>query len=97
MSDFEIHECKLQMPGARLIKSKSYFHEKFTWQLIIERVASEEDLEQNHYLENAGDQLWSVVAEVNHCPYCSLQLNENKNKTKEFVLLDSSDWSTNRL
>jgi len=93
MNEFEIHECSYQFPGIRVEKSRSYFHEEFTWQLVIEREATEKDIEENHYLENIGDQLWSVVAEINYCPYCGMRLNEMEHKQKSFALFDSSGWS----
>ena len=93
MSKYEKHECLYQQEGARIEKSRMYFHEKCTWQLVLEREATEEDLEETGYLENVGDSIWSVVAEINHCPYCGVQLNTTKDENKEFCLFDSTDWS----
>ncbi len=93
MARFEVHECTFLSPGIRIEKSRSYFHDDFTWQIVVEREATEKDLEENHYLENVGDPIWSVVVEINHCPYCGEQLRENKIGNKAFDLFDSSGWS----
>ncbi len=93
MAKYEVHECTCQFSGIRIEKSRDYFHEDFTWLIVIERVATEMDLEENHYIENIGDQIWSVVAEINHCPYCGMQLSECKKEKKNFALFDSSGWS----
>lgn len=97
MSNYERHECSYHHQGIRVEKSRSHFHEKFTWQLVIEREATEEDLEENNYLENIGDTIWSVVAEIDYCPYCGEQLNQEKDENKEFALFDSSGWSVRHL
>jgi len=97
MTQFQVHECAFQFPGIRIEKSRSYFHEDFTWQIVVERVATEKDLEENHHLENVGDELWSVVVEIDHCPYCGEQLRENKTGKKTFELFDSSGWSVKYL
>ncbi len=93
MDKFNIHECKSQVSEVRIEYSKSYLHETFTWQLVITKEAKEIDLEENHYLENVGDALWSTIIEVNNCPFCGLKLRDKKLTEIEFVHLDSSGWS----
>ena len=56
MGKLKIHECQFQVPGIRVEYSRSYFHKKFTWQLVITKEATEVDLEYDSYLENVGDE-----------------------------------------
>ena len=93
MKDFKIHTCKFQSEGVRIEKSRSYFHEEFTWQLVITREATEDDLNNNHHLENFGDEIWSVVTEINNCPYCGCKLRGKPKNDGEFCLFDSSGFS----
>ena len=97
MAQFEVHECAYQSPGIRIEKSRSYFHQSSTWQIVVEREATEKDIEENHYLENVGDQIWSVVVEINHCPYCGKELRDNKFGEKSFALFDSYGCSVQYL
>ena len=93
MGKFEIHECKYQCPGVRIENSKSYFHGEFAWQLIITKEANENDLEENHSLENVGDTIWETVVEINNCPYCGIKLRDEKLNKIDFVHFNLSGWS----
>jgi hypothetical protein len=68
------------------------------WTLIIQKEATEDDLEKNPYLENVGDIIWQTQLEITHCPYCGEQLftesapSENLGK---FQHTDFSGWSAN--
>ena len=97
MKNFKIHECNNQGPGIRVEYSRSYFHERATWQLVVAREATEYDLENNHYLENVGDEIWSTVIEINNCPYCGEKLREESLDSIEFAHFDSSGWSVDIL
>jgi len=44
------------------------------WVLEIYREATDEDLEEYHHLEQAGDLIWSTCLEIRHCPFCGEQL-----------------------
>ena len=44
------------------------------WALYLVREATEEDLEENHYLEEVGDSMWSVWHEISYCPHCGTKL-----------------------
>ena len=97
MNKFELHECKMQTTGVRIEYSDSYFHGKFTWQLIVTREATENDLQKNHYLENIGDDIWSTIVEITHCPFCGAKLRTTKLNQIKFVHFDSSSWTMKRL
>jgi hypothetical protein len=97
MSKFEIHECRHQSTGVRVEYSRDYFYKEFTWQLIISREATDEDLENNHYLENVGDEMWSTVIEVNNCPFCGKKLRKNALSSIEFAHFDSMGWEVGHI
>ena len=93
MSIFRIHECQYQGPGIRIEYSRSYLHDRFTWQLVVTREASAYDLENNHYLEHLGDEVWSTVVEINNCPFCGMKLRDEQLSDIDFAHFDSSGWS----
>jgi hypothetical protein len=72
-----------------------------TWRLDIQREATEADLEDNHYLEEVGDTLWTTALEIRHCPYCGQQLTDPGEEVPagfgRFVHIDSSGWHSRRL
>jgi len=92
MDKFAVHECQYQDSGIRIEFSRSYFHEHFTWQLVVTREATELDLEMNHELEQVGDQIWSTVIEINNCPYCGEKLRRSALDSIEYAHFDSSGW-----
>lgn len=97
MEKYDRHICKY-LPCSVLVEySKDTFHEEFTWQVNYAREATEEDLENNHYLETVGEELWSFVAKINNCPYCGLSLKDQKSNNGEYVLFDSTGGSINVL
>ena len=97
MSKYIVHKCRNQPAGVRVEFSEDTFHNGFTWQVTFSREATEVDLENNHYLEDVGEVIWSFVAEITHCPYCGNKLMASSNNNGEFVLFDSSGWLTNVL
>lgn len=94
-----IHDCG-QIPNSGIaIRCGSAFfeNEDLSWCLFIERLATEEDLQENHYLEEIGEQIWTTAVEIKFCPYCGVELLTNKpgGLTEEFgyfVHIDSSGW-----
>jgi hypothetical protein len=44
------------------------------WSLYLVREATEQDLEENHYLEEVGDSMWAVWHEISFCPHCGIKL-----------------------
>jgi hypothetical protein len=97
MTNYERHICKLQPISTRVEYSRDSFHGDFTWQLVLSREATKEDLENNHCLENVGEELWSLVAEINNCPYCGLSLSKPKKDDGEYILFNSIGGSVNVL
>ena len=68
-------------------------NEAFTWKLVVTRESTEEDLESNHHLENVGEDMWSVVVEINNCPFCGKELRAEKSEEMDFELYDSTGVS----
>ncbi|MCL6271084.1 hypothetical protein M3P05_14235 [Sansalvadorimonas sp. 2012CJ34-2] len=65
-----LHTCKFMPPDGVYIEQEEYEDGKHCWWLVIYREATEEDLENNHYLDMVGDTIWSTTVEVAFCPYC---------------------------
>lgn len=68
--------------------------EVWEWCLVIQRSASESDLEENHHLDEVGDSIWQTIIGISYCPYCGENLESVKcNKAAreaEFFYIDSS-------
>ena len=72
-----IHQCA-EMPKAGImvaIQNDGTVDGPGQWNLIAIREATEVDLQENHYLEEVGDSIWTFSAEIRFCPYCGLKLS----------------------
>ena len=60
-----LHEC------VALSTSQNYIVEDVDprWRLIVSKLITAEDLENNHYQEILGDVLEKIELPVNYCPY----------------------------
>ena len=65
----KVHECEKM----KLVESWIECDEDHC-SLYINHVASEADLEENHYLEYAGQTIDNVSIDVLFCPYCGVKL-----------------------
>ncbi len=64
------------------------------WNLIIRRESTETDLENNHYLEEAGETIWETILEISHCPYCGEHLDNSGTICEgKFLHRDCSGYS----
>ena len=94
--NYKEHACDL-MPATGVYLTFTP-REDSTWILTIQREATEEDLEENHYLEDVGDTLWTTELAIRCCPFCGEVLPgvESGKKTTfgEFRHIDSSGWSS---
>lgn len=99
---WKLHECeKLPSSGVEILYSMDNVERNaMTWHLIIRREATEEDLEENNYLEEEGETLWETSLEILHCPFCGKYLLENKDEVFEdhgrFHHNDCSGWKMKR-
>lgn len=69
--------------------------------LFVERLATANDLQENHYLEEVGDTLWATAVEIRCCPYCGVELTDARSAMSSddfgyFIHLDSSGWLSRR-
>jgi|GEM_PF-430026 len=85
------HRCDfLPKEGIDVVYSLGGFGDRNScWTLTMVREATESDLEQNHMLDEVGESIWTVTAEILHCPYCGFQLPEID--LKNFIGFDDYD------
>ncbi len=71
-----------------------------TWQLIIRREATLDDLENYHILEEEGETIWETFLEIICCPFCGEKLFDLEDSDFKdygcFVHYDCSEWKTKR-
>jgi len=95
---WKLHECeKLPEAGIQIHYSMDNIHRrKKNWHLTIRREATENDLFENHYLEEEGETIWETSLEITHCPYCGEYLYDDVNIKFEnigkFTHSDYSKW-----
>ncbi len=77
MHDIE-HQCGfIPKEGIAVCKAEQFLHgNEWEWCLVVERLATEEDLLENHYLEMTGDMIWQTAVGISHCPFCGEQLTD---------------------
>ena len=78
--------------------TEGYLHDtEWDWGLLIQREATEQDLEGNSYLEQVGDIIRQTVVGITHCPYCGERPGDGNAdhpaSTAEFVHQDFSGWN----
>ncbi|WP_164682602.1 hypothetical protein [Cyclonatronum proteinivorum] len=95
------HACPNLPINILISKGSSYFGPDTGWVLEIFREATEDDLEENEYLDDVGDLIWTTVAEISHCPYCGEHLQPlSRNPADGSVQVacyDYSGWTTRKL
>lgn len=82
------HQCE-SMPLAEAWIEKS----EQGWVLNINKVATKQDLENNHYLEYVGQTIYQVAVNIKFCPYCGSKLDDTRDiKIPSFKFYDFSKW-----
>ena len=84
--EYETHECQNMPIETVSIFTKSALTENpddKQWVLYITRSATEDDLEENHYLETEGDIIWSTTVAIKNCPYCGTELQPRTPKNSK--------------
>jgi hypothetical protein len=51
--------------------------------MLISHKANEDDLENNHLLENVGDLIWQTSVQIQCCPYCGEKLERELTQQKQ--------------
>lgn len=98
-----VHHCD-QMPrtGVSIYWGADRFEvEELGWCLFVERLATETDLQENQYLEEVGETLWTTAVEIKCCPYCGIELDSTRSVKHSddfgyFIHIDSSGWLSRR-
>ncbi len=60
-------------------------HRESVSKLIVERQATEDDLEENSVLNEVGESIWIFSAEIMFCPYCGSELKSPIEISKESI------------
>ncbi len=82
-AQYQLHQCD-QLPDKGL---QIFFPHKESecfqnsWNLIVRKNATSEDLEKNHHLDEIGETIWQTVIEITHCPYCGVELPIEQSNT----------------
>ena len=92
-----IHECD-QMPKLGIsvhTGDASFGNDDPSWYLTVQKTATEEDLEENHHLEEVGDIIWMTMIEIKYCPYCGEKLpyDQSQSKDDDFGYFHHADFS----
>ena len=93
------HTCR-SLPGSGIgvCRAEHFLNgENWGWCLVVQRLATESDLEENHYLENIGDTIWTTAVGISHCPFCGCLLPDAKHSMlspdAEYQHVDYSGWT----
>lgn len=102
-----MHECaSLPSSGVQINFGQVIRGRIANWYLHLVREATDADLEESSYLEQVGDPIWSLDAEISYCPYCGQKLlapggfdneptggDNDSRKLGHFSLFDQEKWS----
>lgn len=101
------HKCaELPKVGVHVHFGRNLSGRPECWSLYLVREATEQDLEENHHLEEVGESIWSVYHEISFCPHCGTELvhpndadadnpmnSESTRAYGYFSLFDQQQWS----
>ena len=97
MKDME-HKCRaLPGTGIGVYRAEHFLRgENWEWCLVVQRLATESDLEENNYLENVGDTIWETAVGISYCPFCGELLPDSKQSlpsgNPEYQHVDYGSW-----
>ena len=91
------HQCDAIPAGIRIEPDSGYLGADTQWVLVVSREATEADLEENNYLEDVGDEIWTTVVQITCCPYCGERLGHLSEHEDAFAHFDCSGWMSVRL
>lgn len=83
--EFLTHECSYLPEDVISIFCSDEVKEdgQLIWQMLISHKANEDDLENNHLLENVGDLIWQTSVQIQYCPYCGDKLERQLTQQKQ--------------
>lgn len=83
----DVHKCKSMNAVEAWVGN-----DQGEWLLNI-NVATEQDLEENHYLEEIGQTIAHLAIKIIFCPYCGEKLDKTSTDiTPSFTHNDYSKW-----
>lgn len=94
---FDIHVCdQLPKTGIGVVFSnQGAMRCDGTWNLVIRRETTEEDLELNSNFEMEGETIWETLVEICNCPFCGQSLwKEDKKKPDDLGKYTHRDYSS---
>jgi hypothetical protein len=100
--NWALHHCaKLLKNGVEVSYSiENVLRKTGTWQLVIRRETTLEDIENSVILEETGETIWETILEITHCPFCGMYLLEDGHEkygdVGYFVHYDYSEWKVKR-
>ena len=92
------HQCEL-IPdtGVQIFQTDYRGSGESDWCLRAFREATEDDLLENHHLEELGELIEYADIGIECCPFCGQKLDENREAEKRaqvsFSYVDCSRWS----
>lgn len=91
------HTCaNLPAGGVSIVPSSGYGRvTHWEWCLVIEREATEADLENVPILEHVGETMWTTVVGISHCPFCGDRLTSTPQPgpaMAQFQHVDGTKW-----
>lgn len=86
------HQCDAIPAGIRIEPGSGYLGADTQWVLVVSREATEADLEENNYLEDVGDEIWTTAVQIACCPYCGERLGHLNEREDAFAHFDCSGW-----
>jgi hypothetical protein len=82
------HQC-----GSMALAEAWIEKEDLGWVLRINKTATEQDLEDNHHLEEVGQTIVQITVNVDFCHYCGSKLDDSTNDSiPSFEVYDFSKW-----
>ncbi len=94
------HRCdRLPPEGVLVVSADQYLDgDDWPWCLMVQREATDRDLEEHHYLETVGETIWYTVVGIAHCPYCGTRLPGDDAapavRDAEYRHVDSGGWKS---
>lgn len=93
------HTCaNLPAGGVSIVSSSGYGRlTEWEWCLVIEREATEADLDEAPLLEQVGETMWTTVIGILHCPFCGDRLSSTLKPcpaVAQFQHSDCTKWDS---